>query len=159
MPGIQLFAGANIDTNSFLLHDQWVNWGAKASWNVMRLFQYPARRDVIEAQDAALAQKDLSLTLAVMTQIHVSRARIAIISRELDTAKTYASTQRQLLHHIRAEYRADRVSEQTLLREELNEAVAGCASFLPKPNCRVPTPRWLPPSASMRRPTPKNCRN
>ena len=134
LPGIQLFAGANIDTNSFLLHDQWVNWGARASWNVMRLVQYPARRDVIEAQDAALAQKDLSLTLAVMTQIHVSRARIAIIQRELDTAKDYFSTQRQLLHHIRAEFNADRVSEQTLLREELNEAVAEIRKLLAEAN-------------------------
>ncbi len=134
LPGIQLFAGANLDTNSYLLHDQWVNWGAKASWNVMRLVQYPARRDVIEAQDAALAQKDLAMTLAVMTQIHVSRARIAVIERELDTAKSYAETQSELLDHIRAEYRADRVSEQTLLREELNEAVAKIRKLLAEAN-------------------------
>ncbi len=134
LPGIQLFAGANLDTNSYLLHDQWVNWGAKASWNVMRLVQYPARRDVIDAQDAALAQKDLAVTLAVMTQIHVSRARIGIIRRELDTAKSYAETQSELLRHIRAEYKADRISEQTLLREELNEAVAKIRKLLAEAN-------------------------
>ena len=135
LPGIQLFAGANIDSNSFLLNDQWVNWGARASWNVMRLFQYPARRDVIDAQDAALAQKDLSLTLAVMTQIHVSRARIAIIKRELGTARDYYSTQLVSCFITSGpKMNADRVSEQTLLREELNEAVAEIRKLLAEAN-------------------------
>jgi outer membrane protein TolC len=134
LPGIQLFAGNNSDSNSFLLHDNWVNWGAKASWNVMRLVQYPARREVIEAQDAALAEKDLATTLAVMTQIHVSRARIAVIAREVHTAKAYSDTQRELLGHIRAEHKADRVSEQTLLREELNDAVSEIRKLLAEAN-------------------------
>jgi len=123
LPGIQLFAGTNVDSNSYLLNGHWLSWGAKASWNAMRLFQYPARREVIEAQDAALQQRDLALTLAIMTQIHVSRARIAVIEREKATATAYSKTQRELVGHIRAEFNADRVSEQTLLREELNDAV------------------------------------
>ncbi len=123
LPGIQLFAGTNLDSNSYLLNGHWLGWGAKASWNVMRLFQYPARRDVIDAQDAVLGQRDLALTLAIMTQIHVSRARIAIMEREKATATAFSTTQRELVGHIRAEFKADRVSEQTLLREELNDAV------------------------------------
>jgi outer membrane protein TolC len=123
LPGIQLFAGTNVDSNSYLLHGNWLNWGAKASWNAMRLVQYPARREQIEAQDAALAQRDIALALAVMTQIHVSRARMAIIQREVETAKAYSTTQGELVGHIRAEFETGRVSEQTLLREELNDAV------------------------------------
>lgn len=123
LPGVQLFAGPNVDTNSFLLHGHWLSWGAKASWNLMRFAQYPARRDVIEAQDALLQQRDLALTLAIMTQIHVSRARLAVIEREIETAKAYATTQAGIVGHIRSEFAADKVSEQTLLREELNDAV------------------------------------
>jgi outer membrane protein TolC len=31
LPGLQVYAGTNYDTNDFLLNNEWVNWGAKAS--------------------------------------------------------------------------------------------------------------------------------
>ena len=123
LPGLQLLAGGNYDSNSFLLDNQWVNWGVKASWNLVRLFQLPARRELIEAQDATLAQRDLALALAVITQIHVGRARVAVLARERETTKAYAATQRELLSHLRGEHKANKIDEQTLLREELNDAV------------------------------------
>ncbi len=69
----------------------------------------------------------------MVTQIHVDRAWIAITGRTR-TAKSYAATQCQLARHIRAEYNADRVSGQTLLREELNEAVAIVRKLLAEAN-------------------------
>lgn len=134
LPGIQLFVGPNYDSNSFLLNEHWVSWGAKASWNLIRLFQYPLKREVIESQDALLEQRDRAMALTVMTQIHVSRARMAVMARELETAKNYATTQSGLLHHIRAEYSANRVSEQTLLREELNDVVGHIRKHLAEAN-------------------------
>ncbi len=50
LPGIQLYAGGNFDSNDFLLNNNWVTWGAKASWNVMKLFQYPARKQLVDAE-------------------------------------------------------------------------------------------------------------
>ena len=124
LPGLQLFAGSNFDSNSFLLHDQWLSWGAKASWNVIKIFQYPARKNVIEAQDQLLDQRALSLAMAIMTQVHVSRARLLLFRKELAIASAYNANQQDLIASIRSEHAADRISEQTLLREELNAAVA-----------------------------------
>jgi outer membrane protein TolC len=123
LPGIQLYAGNNFDSNSYLLHDQWLNWGAKASWNLIKIFQYPARRDVIEAQNQLLDQRALALTMAIMTQVHVSRARLGHFQQELKIARDYETTQNKILHYVRAEHRAERVSTQTRLREELNALV------------------------------------
>jgi outer membrane protein TolC len=124
LPGIQLYAGFNADSNKYLLHDQWVNWGAKASWNVLRVFQYPAKRGVVEGQDALLDARALALTMAVMTQVHVSRIRYLNMSRELTTARDYLDVQTRLVRQMRQEAAADRISEQTLIREELNTLVA-----------------------------------
>jgi predicted small metal-binding protein len=123
LPGVQIFASTNFDSNSFLLHNDWLGWGAKASWSLIKAFQYPARRAVVEAQDRLLDQRALSVTMAIMTQVYASRARYFYIVRELESAKAYHETQRELVRHIRREHGADRVSEQTLLREELNDAV------------------------------------
>lgn len=124
LPGITPYVGNNFDSNSYLLHEQWLSWGVKASWNVMRLFQYPRRREVIEATQSLIEQREIAMSLVVAMQVHVSRARISVLERERDIAQTYLATQSELLSLIRAEASSDRVSEQSLLREELNGVVA-----------------------------------
>ena len=89
LPGIQLYATPGYDSNSFLLNDSWLGWGAKASWNLLKVFQYPARRALIDGQDQTLDQRALALTMAVMTQVHVSRARVLQFRREIETATDY----------------------------------------------------------------------
>ncbi|MGL4397159.1 MAG: TolC family protein [Hyphomicrobium sp.] len=124
LPGLQIYAGSNYDSNDFLLHSDWVNWGAKASWNLMRIFAYPAREQVINAQDEMLRQRTLALTMAVMTQVHVSRIRFLHAAKELQIAADYRDVQRRLLEQMRLEASADRISRQTLIREEMNTLVS-----------------------------------
>ncbi|MEL6226810.1 MAG: TolC family protein, partial [Pseudomonadota bacterium] len=124
LPGFDLYAGANYDSNSFLLNNDWLSWGARASWNVMRVFKYPAKRRVIDAQDALLQQRGLAVTMAVITQVHVSRVRFLHARRELSTAQEYFGVQRRLLAKLRSEAASGRISEQTLIREEMNTLVA-----------------------------------
>jgi len=124
LPGAQLLAGANFDSNSFLLHNNWVNWGAKASWNLMRVFSIRARKDVIEQQDDMLDKRSLAVTMAIMTQVYVSRARYASATRDYRTAERYRNVQQKLLDQIRIEAGAGRIARQTLVREELNAVVA-----------------------------------
>ena len=124
LPGAQLLAGANFDSNSFLLHDRWLNWGARASWNLMKVFAYPARREVVEAQDELLDRRSLAVTMAIMTQVYASRARYAGALRDHRTAARYRDVQHNLLSQIRKEAAAGRVARQTLVREELNAVVA-----------------------------------
>lgn len=124
LPGLQVYAGSNFDSNDFLYNNNWLNWGAKASWNLIRLIQYPAKRSVIEAQQQLLDERGLAVTMAIMTQVHVSRVRFYHSRKELETAGEYLDVQRRMVELIRTEAGADRVSEQTLIREEMNTLVA-----------------------------------
>lgn len=124
LPGLNLIAGGNFDSNSFLLSNHWVNWGAKASWNLIKVFSYPAHREVIEATDRMLATRSLSLTMAVMTQVYVSRVRYAHAVKEHAIALRLRNVQRTLLAQIRSEHAAGRITRQALVREELNAVVA-----------------------------------
>jgi outer membrane protein TolC len=124
LPGIQIYGGANYDTNKYVDHNRWVGWGAKASFNLVKVFQYPGRKDVIQAQDELLNARALALTMAVMTQVHVSRIRYAHVATELTTARSYFDVQDRLVKQMRTEASADRISEQTLVREEMNTLVA-----------------------------------
>lgn len=124
LPGLQLYSGPNWDSNSFLLNSDWVTWGAKASWNLLKVFQYPARRKAIELQDDVLKTRALALTMTVMTQVHISRIRFHHFRQELAAADEYRSVQTRLTKQMRIEAEAKRISEQTLLREEMNALVA-----------------------------------
>ncbi len=124
LPGLSPYAGTNYDSNDFLYNSNWVNWGAKASWNVIRVFQYPARREVVNAQERLLDARELAVTMAIITQVHVSRIRYHQFARELATANEYLAAQNRLLSLMRAEAAASRISEQTLIREEMNTLVA-----------------------------------
>jgi len=124
LPGLQVYAGANFDSNDFLLNNDWVTWGAKASWNLIKVVNYPARRAVVDSRDGLLHQRALATTMAIMTQVHVARVRFQHYRKELGTAREYLNVQNRLVHQIRAEAAVERIGEQTVIREEMNTLVA-----------------------------------
>jgi len=124
LPGLQLYAGANSDSNDLLFNSDWLSAGVRASWNLIKLFQLPKRKLLIEAQEELLKRRGLALALAISTQVHVSKARFVHSTRELNTASEYLSVQRRLLSKIRAAADVDRASRQTLIREQMNTLVA-----------------------------------
>ena len=88
------------------------------------VFQYPEKKKLIEAESKALDQRSLALTMAIMTQVHVSRARYLQTRKELSTAGELKSVQHRLLEQIIASTTTDQTSEQTLIREEMNTIVS-----------------------------------
>jgi outer membrane protein TolC len=124
LPGLNVFLGANADSNSFLYNSNWVSWGAKASWNLLKLFQYPAKSDMIGAQDELLRTRGLAVAMAVMTQVHASNVRFAHAQRAFATSGQYLGVQQRLLTQIRASAATESASQQTLIREEMNTLVA-----------------------------------
>ncbi|HFC05594.1 MAG TPA: hypothetical protein ENJ55_07795 [Rhizobiales bacterium] len=124
LPGANIYAAANIDTNDFLFNNNWLSWGSKASWNVMRVFAYPTKKAGIDAQKELERQKALALTMAVMTQVHVARAKFAHAKLVLAASRDYYRVQRRIRNKVRAKADSQASSEQTLIREEMNALVA-----------------------------------
>jgi outer membrane protein TolC len=124
LPGLRLYTSANGDNNAFLLNNNWVSMGASAALNLMKIVSLPARQRAIDAQDVLLDQQGLAATMVVMTQVHVSRIRYRLFAEELSTAQDYNAVQAKLLGQIRAEVTAGTLSEQTLIREEMNALLA-----------------------------------
>jgi outer membrane protein TolC len=124
LPSFKAILGVNVDSNDFLYNNDWFQWGARASWNVLNLFRLGDHKKAVRAQDDLLRQRELALTMAVITQVHVSRARFGHLKEELDTAAHQMRVQDKILYQIRSGHRAGAMSQQTLLREEMNTLVA-----------------------------------
>lgn len=124
LPGISADAAPNFNSNDFLFNQYWVTWGARASWNLIKVFNYPARRAEVEAREDLLDARALAVTMAIMTQVHVSRARLIHSRRKYRVALEFNDVQTRILRQIRVALRAGKVSEQTAIREEMNSLVA-----------------------------------
>lgn len=124
LPGINAFLGANVDSNNYLYHSNWVSWGAKASWNLMKVFQYPERMRHGQDNEALLRTKAMAVAAAISTQVHVSHARYQHARKELVTATQLRDVHYRLLRNIESSALLDRVSGQVLLREQMNMVVS-----------------------------------
>lgn len=124
LPGLSFDATPSWNSNQFLYNNHWVSWGAQASWNLIKVFSYPDRRAEVESKDAVLDARALAVMMAIMTQVHVARARLYHALREFRTAEHYHDVQQRILDQIRSAASAGKVSEQTTIREEMNTLVA-----------------------------------
>lgn len=124
LPSLKLFGGLNASTNDLLYNSNWIGWGAVASWNLLNIFRLPAEKAQIKAEGDLLDQRQLALTTAVATQVEVSRARYALRQDELDTARRFYDVQARIEGQIDSGFKAEKLSRQTLIREQMNTLVA-----------------------------------
>ncbi len=120
LPNLKAFLGVNWNSNGYLYNTRWLGWGAQASWNLLNVFRAPFDKARVKAQGQLLDQRALALTMAVATQVQVSRARYEQRMRELETARQYHEVQERIMRQTQAGFSADRISRQTLVREQMN---------------------------------------
>lgn len=124
LPSLRAYGGFNYDSNDFLFNNNWAGWGARASWNLVQAFRYPARKATVNAQENLLRQREMALTMAVITQVHVSLTRFELAKRRVDTISRFHGVQSAILDQISAGYDTRRISKQTYIREQMNKLVA-----------------------------------
>lgn len=124
LPNLKAMAGINYDSNDFLYNNDWANLGLSASWNVFNIFKYPAQKKAIKAQQELLEQRELALTMAVITQVNVARAQYGHLTQELASADQGQRVQDKIMYQVRSGNQAGAISQQTLLREEMNTLVS-----------------------------------
>lgn len=124
MPSVRSVLGLNHDSNDFLYNQHWLNISSRVSWNLLEAFRYPKVKAAIEAESAALQQRDLALAMAIMTQIYVARSRFLRLSEELGIASRAQMVQLRLVTQAQGAFKARAISQQQLVREEMNYILA-----------------------------------
>ena len=120
LPSLEGFAGLNANTNDFLFNNDWVSYGAKASWNLLSVFEAPAKKRRAKAALAVEKEKALATAMAVMTQVSVARARYSALMQEYKTANTGTMVQNDILSQTEKLTSRNASSAQTLVRERMN---------------------------------------
>jgi len=120
LPTFNLMFGTNYNTNSYLYNDQWYGFSSQISWDILSVFKYPMRKKTINAERKVIDAREKALVMAIMTQVHVARARFIRVSQELNTIKQTYDVQSRVLSLTEAGHKASVVSEQRLVKEKLN---------------------------------------
>ena len=99
LPGIELSLGTHYDSNSFLVYNTWQSAGVSISWNLLNALNAGNIRGAAQAQlDVAQAQR-MALSMAVLSQVHLSRSQLAAKTRQFDLYKQANDVDQQLLTH------------------------------------------------------------
>ena len=120
LPGVNVFASFNIDSDSFLYNNNWLTLGLRSTSNLLNVFKLPAKARLIKGRDEVLDARALAVTMAIITQIHVSKVRYLHSRKLYLTASKHLSVQNGIVRQIRASHAEGQASEQTLIREEMN---------------------------------------
>ncbi|MGH8657098.1 MAG: TolC family protein, partial [Gammaproteobacteria bacterium] len=112
------------NSNSFLFHNNWVNLGSRVAWKLLNLIRMPQKMKEVKAQGGVLDAQRLALSMAVLTQVNVSLAQYGHAQNEYQTASEYHAIQQEIIRQVYAEVEVNRISEQALIREEMNTLVA-----------------------------------
>lgn len=128
LPSANLFVTANYDSDSYLYNSNWLGYGIKTTANLLNIFKYPAQRRLVAAKDETLDARALAVTMAIMTQVHVSRVRYRHTKKLYLTAARHLRVQKGIVDQIRSSHAEGQASEQTLIREEMNTLASRVSS-------------------------------
>lgn len=71
-PGVEFSVGAHYDSNSFLVNNDWRDFGLRVSWNLLNLLNASKIRGAAQAQQEIATRQRMAVSMAVLTQTHVA---------------------------------------------------------------------------------------
>ena len=124
LPGIELGARYNYNSNNFLFNGDWLSLGSQISWNLISLISLPAKLDELDSKEKLLDAERLAMSMAVLAQVHVSLTQFGNIFEEYRAVYNFYLTQKKIIEQSRIEARLGKISRHALIREELNTLLA-----------------------------------
>ena len=123
-PNLSLVLGASLDQNPFLLHNNWSSLASRASWQFIKILQYPAKSALLDGKSELDRQRTRALAVAVILQAEVALARLQHAQGEYRTLGKLASVQRQLSGQLANLRQVGRAGTQAVTRERMNTLLA-----------------------------------
>lgn len=91
-PGVKFFYALNYDSNEFLVDNRWASFSATIVQSLTALITAPSRYRAAKNREALEDARRISLAAAIVTQIHLSRARLEYLLDVRDMDKQSAAT-------------------------------------------------------------------
>ncbi|MFZ3017488.1 MAG: TolC family protein [Gallionella sp.] len=124
LPGIEINASANHDSNRFLFKNDWTETGATVSFNLLRAFSYSSMKDAQEAQAKLDDARRVALSMAVLAQVRIAGERYREAITDYTINKQAADVDARIEKHVVSGVAANSESDMTLLRAKVKAALS-----------------------------------
>jgi len=119
LPGLTFNFGANYDSNSYNVNNDWLDAGARVSWNLFSIASGPQAIEVAEARESLADARRLALGMAVVTQVHVGYQEYLRRRHNFEQTRALDEIEQRLFGHAERAAEAQSESPLQLIRARL----------------------------------------
>lgn len=124
LPGANLFAGLNYDSNSFLVNNSWADAGVQVTWNLLRLLSVPAIMAEGEARTDLSETRRLALRMTILTQVNLGYRRFQRATALYERAAAIQNVEARIAAATRDAEEADAQSRLERVRAAASAVLA-----------------------------------
>lgn len=118
LPGVELFATAFHDSNRFLLHNNWLVAGARATWNLLNLPAFHKEKEMACMRRTLSKVNRLALAAGVISQVHISYLLYQDNLQAYNIGKELESVNIRLLQAAKKEQKLGKLHLADILKYE-----------------------------------------
>ncbi len=124
LPGIDLAAGANFDSNSFLLDNGWNQASVAISLNLIELVRGPRLIRLAQEKQELVEVRRQAMSMAILAQLHLALQRLALSSDLFKVTARTKQVDRRISKVLRDQSGALAAAEVDLLEAEANRVTS-----------------------------------
>ena len=124
LPGINLSSDISYSNSDYLLNNNWSTFGTKISWNLLNIFKLDDYQDVAKAKQQLAKKEKLAISMAVLSQVHLSTVRFYQAKKEYELSKRYLNVAQEIFDLTEVGNSLDMNSQLAFIKEKLNYMLA-----------------------------------
>lgn len=124
LPGINLSTSLSYENSDYLLNKDWYSYGANVSWNLLNVFKASSYNKLAKTQIEVAKEQKLALSMAVLSQVHLSIVNFNQAKKEYLLAKEYLNVADAIYQLTEVENAINVNSRLILIKEKLNNILA-----------------------------------
>jgi hypothetical protein len=124
LPGLNFNAAWTSSSNDYLMNKTNFEYGSSIGANLLNVFRAPKLKKINKKNTEIIKEQRLALSMAVLSQVHISNIEYQMALEEYETADRYYDVSRKITEQVRNAQKIARFGELELIREEASLLVA-----------------------------------
>ena len=124
LPGLNFNAEWTSSNNDYLMNKGNFEYGSSIGANLLNVFRAPKIKEINEMNTEIVREQRLALSMAVLSQVHLSNIDYQLSLEGYDTADRYYNVANKITDQVRNAQKIARFGELELIREEASLLVA-----------------------------------
>jgi outer membrane protein TolC len=117
-PNVELFDGRYHDGNRFLLHNNWMTAGVRATWNLLDIPGHEQERYIADSREDLIRINRMAISIGIVAQLHLAYFVYYDNVQSYKLARELESINERLLVAARSEQKQGKLHEADILKYE-----------------------------------------